>query len=131
MSYVTNKTIFNCMEARGQSYYVGTWGDRGRLSIGLNSGLEMGEGLMPFDLGAFSDPAATIMLADSTVGSTGAPDNARGFQIKADCKPDTQSGISSRHNGGANIGFLDGHAKWYNSTRVWQSNNRAGLHWTP
>ena len=127
--YVRNTQIFVCTEAGGESSYAETWGERGRLSIGLNRDLEDRATNLPYSLAVFSDPSITILLADSTPGDTNPPQNGRGFQVQADRAPNTQSGIGERHSGGTNVGFLDGHAKWYRSSTIWQLNNPAGLRW--
>jgi prepilin-type processing-associated H-X9-DG protein len=49
----------------------------------------------------------------------------------------TVSGVRLlRHNGGANLGFVDGHVKWYPAERIWNSdgdpdNFANGLTWQP
>ena len=68
-------------------------------------------------LGKFRYPAETGMFVDGQYSST----NTQGYYI-AYCRLCNPAGVSSgrdwngigadRHNGGANIGFLDGHAKW-------------------
>jgi prepilin-type N-terminal cleavage/methylation domain-containing protein/prepilin-type processing-associated H-X9-DG protein len=131
MPYVRNQTIFICPDARGKSYFADTWGERGRLSLGLNNSLGDPSNNVPYPMVMFDNLPETILMADSTPGDTNGTENARGFQIQAGCQPNTQSGIGARHNEGTNVEFLDGHAKWYNSTRIWQKTNPAGLKWTP
>ena len=127
--YAQSTEIFICPEAKGESFYADTWAERGRLSIGLNRDLEERTTNTPYPLGAIDEPATTILLADSTPGDTNSPEKARGFQVQADRPPNTKSGIGERHNGGTNVGFLDGHARWYPSSRIWQLDNPAGLRW--
>jgi prepilin-type N-terminal cleavage/methylation domain-containing protein/prepilin-type processing-associated H-X9-DG protein len=130
--YARDTQIFICPSAAGKSQYGQTWADRGPLSIGLNRDMENRTTNLAYALSQFGEPASTILLADSTPAPTGTGSGGgRGFQVQADRQPDAQSAVSSRHNGGANVGFLDGHAKWYAAARIWQANNPAGLRWTP
>jgi prepilin-type N-terminal cleavage/methylation domain-containing protein/prepilin-type processing-associated H-X9-DG protein len=129
--YVRNTQVFVCPDARTRGWYVETWGERGRLPYGLNRDTEDRVNGLPLSLADFEEPSQTIWLADSSPGNTGKPDNMRGFQIVADRQPNTQAAIGERHNGGTVVGLMDGHAKWYKSPAIWQSNNAAGLRWTP
>ena len=128
--YVRNTELFVCPDARGKGWYVDVWADRGRLPYGLNRDTEDQVLDIPHHLSMFEEPSNTIWLADSSPGETKKPDKMRGYQVMADRQPNTQSGIGMRHNGGTNVGFLDGHAKWYESSSVWQLNNSSGLLWT-
>lgn len=131
--YVKNQQVFVCPSApRTNSGYGETWADRGILSIGLNRDIEDTTYNIGYSLSQFQDPSITILLADSTPGATGTgAGGARGYQVQYDRKVNAQSGINDRHNGGTNVGFVDGHAKWYASSRVLPLNNPAGLRWTP
>jgi prepilin-type N-terminal cleavage/methylation domain-containing protein/prepilin-type processing-associated H-X9-DG protein len=129
--YVRNEQLFVCPDAKSQGWYVETWGERGRLPYGLNRDTEDRVNGLPLPLPVFEEPSRTIWIADSTPGSTGNPDKMRGFQITGDREPNTQAGIGERHNGGTTVGLMDGHAKWYKSSSIWQLNNPAGLCWTP
>ncbi|MFP3904563.1 MAG: prepilin-type N-terminal cleavage/methylation domain-containing protein [Armatimonadota bacterium] len=131
MPYVENEQVFLCPEAVGQSRYASTWDDRGWLSIGLNRDLENRVTERPRSLAQFDAPSSSIALADSTPGDTKKPTKARGFQVMADREPNTKSGVGSRHNEGTNVGFVDGHAKWYKSSSIWQADNAAELVWIP
>jgi prepilin-type N-terminal cleavage/methylation domain-containing protein/prepilin-type processing-associated H-X9-DG protein len=129
--YVRNEQVFVCPDARGQGWYVETWAERGRLPYGLNRDTEDRTTNVPRALSEFEEPSRTIWLADSSPGNTGPPEQMRGFQITGDRQPDTRAGIGERHNEGTNVGFMDGHGKWYKSSAIWQLNNPAGLYWTP
>ena len=129
--YVGNTQVYICPDAAGTGAYATTWGERGRLPVGLNRDLEDRTYNLPYSLAVFEYPAETILLADSTPGATGSPTNARGFQVMADRAPNTQSGIGRRHSDGTNVALLDGHAKWYPSARIWPMSNAAGLRWQP
>jgi len=129
--YVRNTQVFICPSARGQSAYGQVWQARGPLSVGLNRDMEDRTTNIAYALSMLQNPAGTIALADSTPAPTTAPTNGRGYQVMADRQPNTQSGVGMRHNEGTNVGFLDGHAKWYKSSTIWQLSNPAGLQWTP
>ena len=129
--YARNTQVFTCPDAKGRSYYAETWNDRGRLSIGLNRDIEDRNTNIAYALSMFEYPSETIVLADSTPGNTGSPEKMRGYQVMADREPDTKSGVGARHSSGTNVGFLDGHAKWYKASSIWQLNNPAGLRWQP
>ncbi|MBM3471895.1 MAG: DUF1559 domain-containing protein [Armatimonadetes bacterium] len=132
LPYLKNTQVFICPSAANQSQYGQVWQDRGPLSLGLNRDLEDRNTNVAYSLSVFQEPATNILLADSTPAPTGTGSGGgRGFQVQADRQPDTQSAIGSRHNDGTSVGFLDGHAKWYASSRIWQLNNPAGLRWLP
>jgi prepilin-type processing-associated H-X9-DG protein len=65
-------------------------------------------------LGAIEDPSAVVYLWESvgsfsvSVGTDG--DNSHGL-VRTDA-------AATRHNGGQNCGFVDGHAKWYKPTAL-------------
>jgi prepilin-type N-terminal cleavage/methylation domain-containing protein/prepilin-type processing-associated H-X9-DG protein len=130
--YVRNTQIFICPSAAGQSQYGQVWTDRGPLSIGLNRDLEDRNTGFAYPLSVFQNPTANLLLADSTPAPTGTGSGGgRGFQVQYDRQPDTQSAIGARHNEGTNIGFLDGHAKWYKASAAYQLSNPSGIRWTP
>ncbi len=127
--YVMNTHVFICPSAADDSIYGQTWNDRGRLSIGLNRDMEDRDTDIARLLSEYAYPSLTILMADSTPNSVSA--GGRGFQVMADCQPNTQSGVGMRHMEGTNVGLLDGHAKWYKSSSIWQMTNPAGLRWVP
>jgi prepilin-type N-terminal cleavage/methylation domain-containing protein/prepilin-type processing-associated H-X9-DG protein len=129
--YVRNTQIFICPSAAGQSAYGDTFINRGPLSIGLNGGIEDPSTNLGYPLSAFQEPSTTIGLGDSTPGVSNPSGSGRGFQILPDRAINGQSGLGARHNDGVNLGFVDGHAKWYVAQRVSQSANPAGLRWVP
>ncbi|MEN6305791.1 MAG: DUF1559 domain-containing protein [Armatimonadia bacterium] len=90
--YVKNTQVFNCPSA------TFNWGGAftSATPIGMNASL------MPCALGTIVYPAQTMMLAD-TAGSAS-------YVFLNSYRTDRW--MSPRHNDGANIGFVDGHAKW-------------------
>jgi prepilin-type N-terminal cleavage/methylation domain-containing protein/prepilin-type processing-associated H-X9-DG protein len=129
--YLHNEDVFYCPDCPKECRYVSTWAERGQLSMGLNRDLEDRRRNVPYCASVFSNPSRTILVADSTPGETASPTNGRGFQVTGDRKPNTQAGIGSRHFGGTNVGFVDGHAAWHVSESIWQIDNPAGLLWQP
>lgn len=118
-----------------------------QLSIGINSALDpygsigclqayAGSGsatstpcvTQPNDA-SFPYPSQTAVFADSvpnnpnTVAAQSNPNNPfpLGFIVNAAFPLNVSGGLSNRHTMGCNIGFLDGHAKWYPMSRVYVS----------
>ena len=130
--YCPNHDVFVCPDCGGESYYADTWKDKNVLSIGLNHDLEDRCTNLPYPASVFAEPARTILLADSSSPSDELPaSKARGFQVTADRRPNTQAGVGCRHFKGTNVGFIDGHAQWFVAERIWQLDNPAGLFWKP
>ena len=128
--YVHSERLFVCPTASPQTF-TERWERRGELSYGLNRHLEDHQTAQPRNLLVFEQPSRTILFADSACGPTTGPDERRGFQIREDRAPDTKAGISSRHGGAANLGFLDGHIRSYEARRVVPALNEAGVWWFP
>ncbi|MBC8136496.1 MAG: prepilin-type N-terminal cleavage/methylation domain-containing protein [Fibrella sp.] len=57
-------------------------------------------------------PAITVVFADSFDRKVGAT-NPNGWWIDPGYGYGRRNGLSNRHNGGTNVAFADGHAKWY------------------
>ncbi len=68
-------------------------------------------------LSSFDKPASSAAFADSFSGppddTAGAQDNL-GFIVNPAFPKNTVGGFTDRHTQGGNIGFVDGHVKWYN-----------------
>ena len=115
-----------------------------QLSIGLNSALDpLGSiacletlGGAPGNPGAcsaqptdsaFPYPSQSAIFADSVPNNPNTystnPNNPfpLGFIVNAAFPIDVSGGLTDRHSSGTNIGFLDGHAKWYPTSRVYAS----------
>lgn len=70
-----------------------------------------------YDLGQYNSPSRTILLADhvgTAYGKAGMIKMATNyFWWPAPCGPKSDSALPTwYHNGGANCGYVDGHAKW-------------------
>ncbi len=71
---------------------------------------------------SISLPSQTISFADGVPSSPGAaypiPVPQVGFTVSGAFPLDVPGGVSNRHTQGTNVGFLDGHVKWYTTTRI-------------
>ncbi|MFO7947123.1 MAG: DUF1559 domain-containing protein [Armatimonadota bacterium] len=74
-------------------------------------------------LAAFEKPAQTVLLADCSRWHL---DGTHG-------SPGSNYWPSPRHNDGANFGFADGHAKWFNADKNWKDarSDDDGILWRP
>jgi prepilin-type N-terminal cleavage/methylation domain-containing protein/prepilin-type processing-associated H-X9-DG protein len=71
-------------------------------------------------IASFPLPSQTVSFADSvpTTPSSTYPGPQVGFIVNGAFPLDVPGGVSDRHTQGANIGFLDGHVKWYTTNRI-------------
>jgi prepilin-type N-terminal cleavage/methylation domain-containing protein/prepilin-type processing-associated H-X9-DG protein len=74
---------------------------------------------MPTD-NSFPYPALSPVFADSVPNSP-ANDDPLGFIVNAAFPLNIPGGLTDRHSMGTNIGFLDGHVKYYRTIRVYVS----------
>jgi prepilin-type N-terminal cleavage/methylation domain-containing protein/prepilin-type processing-associated H-X9-DG protein len=63
-------------------------------------------------------PAQSIIIAEANGLANGWARIAYANVCAADCNPDRQTDSNTRHNGGSNIGFLDGHVKFYSAGAI-------------
>ncbi|MCX7598892.1 MAG: DUF1559 domain-containing protein [Armatimonadetes bacterium] len=78
-----------------------------------------------YSLGQFQYPAQTVLLADAIAFPRLAA-VAYANVCAAECNPGRQIDGNTRHNGGSNIAFVDGHVKWLSAGAIMQS---SGLYW--
>ena len=112
--YINNTQIFNCPSA---SY---TWD--GGYSDDLRYGYSRHIGGL--SLGQIDQPSSTFILGDSAAEAGVNPMTYVLYHTYYDT-----THLATRHNGGANIGMLDGHAKWFKVTEG--SQEVPGLIWMP
>ena len=78
-------------------------------------------------LSVYQSPASTFLLGDGNAfpraGAVAFPNVCGG-----DCNADRQIDANTRHNGGSNIVFVDGHVKWVNARNIM---NGTVFQWTP
>ena len=104
--YIKNTQVFQC-----PSTSAAAW--QGTLNSTTNVGTAMSRHVSGLSLGTFKQPALCVMVADSGVLIDG---TGRTYYL---CDGDAYVGSGNngpcpeaRHNDGANLGFVDGHAKW-------------------
>jgi prepilin-type N-terminal cleavage/methylation domain-containing protein/prepilin-type processing-associated H-X9-DG protein len=109
LPYVKNVQIYQCPSKRMSSMFDGSLLD-GTLNAGYGLNYaHYADGTNPSGkaLGEADDASAVVLLLESDGSfyiSEGAASLHPGWVPTADW--------SKRHNGGSNVGFLDGHAKW-------------------
>jgi prepilin-type N-terminal cleavage/methylation domain-containing protein/prepilin-type processing-associated H-X9-DG protein len=116
--YVKNEQIFICPSDQNRDPGYG-WNYR-FISYGWRDpGNAVGD---PFTtLGTVEYPSETIILAD-----------AHNYYVRGPGTSHTSYWPKARHNGGANFGLADGHAKWYKADFNWQHGYSSdGLYWRP
>ncbi|MEN6546674.1 MAG: DUF1559 domain-containing protein [Armatimonadia bacterium] len=106
--YTKNIQIFNCPSA--------TYAWAGEVTTGLKYGYNANN-LADVSLGTVQYPAQTLCIADTEGGSA--------YSFLSSYRTDRY--IVDRHNGGANINFCDGHAKWM---KVFTDSSGIGLPFT-
>jgi len=112
--------------------------DTAQLGIGMNSSVDPYGSLACFSgiltagstagcttaptLNSFNAPSQAAIFADSVPSAPddNNPQNDLGYVVNPafPTSPNMSGGISPRHTGGFNIGFADGHVKWYNATQA-------------
>ena len=128
--YLRNEQILRCpssgsasIATRNYGFVRQTTGYRGSTGSFVHpDGTSISGIAAPVSLARVTAPSETALMAD---GSHWYLELA--FWYRTD-SPDTSVGgayyhVSDRHNGGANVGFFDGHAKWYASTAPYGPQN--------
>ena len=134
--YVKNKQLAACPSATTIANFRGCWDPVNvipDLSYGMNEWIEHNVNAAGYTnnccdgrllkMVTWTYPAETLLLADSKCGMIWGNEPVTGIIFRAawpdsdycQCggaqNPDPTKG--SRHNGGANVAFMDGHVKWY------------------
>jgi prepilin-type N-terminal cleavage/methylation domain-containing protein/prepilin-type processing-associated H-X9-DG protein len=123
--YVRNDQLYTCPSApRNLAWDSNTYGNSG--TYGYNSFFMNDD-----PLAMFKKPAETIMIADTPEATTGnrfrarpdIPDGSGGFigAPWSNWADQTQSRVAYRHQGQANVVFLDGHCKTMRRGDVYKS----------
>jgi len=109
LPYVRNQQMYRCPDDRGCRPF-GTPNERW-WSYCFNRGCEYGPN-QPGWLSAFEDPSNTIILFDGAEPDHGVELTDNNSLDKPDQWDDDARAAYTRHNGGLNLTFIDGHAKW-------------------
>ena len=109
MPYVNNQQVFTCSsnERRKQTWL--TYGMSCEREIRCQSYHGNASLLSLADIKA---PAEVILIAETPYGGS-SHRTCPPYHTSTNCRPITLNEGDSLHNGGANYGFFDGHAKWY------------------
>ena len=118
--YIKNWQIFLCPSDSGRTIVANNGAPGSTLSYGLSVAYYGGSGVAgvtvtsPYGkaLGAIQAPAETIILGDFTAFEMG-------WQYISS-QQNLMTYLPNRHNDGNNVGFADGHAKWYKPSDLMQ-----------
>jgi prepilin-type N-terminal cleavage/methylation domain-containing protein/prepilin-type processing-associated H-X9-DG protein len=105
------------------SYGMGRWADCTNANPYEKSG---------FRIARYQYPANSLLAADSAHHDDGCSrweKIAYASVCGAGCNPGNQTETNTRHNGGADLAFMDGHVKWFSAGRLaatWQNQVRPG-----
>ncbi|MEN6643889.1 MAG: prepilin-type N-terminal cleavage/methylation domain-containing protein [Armatimonadia bacterium] len=118
--YIKNWQIFLCPSDSGRTIVANNGAPGSSVSYGYSAAYYGGSGVAgvtitsPYakSLGTITAPAETIMIADYT-------GHEISWQYLAN-QPNLSTFLPNRHNDGVNVGFVDGHAKWYKPTDLMQ-----------
>ncbi len=108
-SYIDNRDVFRC-----PSYKYHNYDDLLHFSYGFNIFLSGS------DMSKIASPTQRIMVADSFPRLY--PHMGWYYLTKAE-------GVGTRHSGGANILFVEGHVKWYRASDIPSSGDESVLWW--
>ena len=131
--YVKNQQLYRCPSSQsaggwpmpGPGYNAGvTWAPE-MLSYGMGRWAECSNSdpyeKPGYQLAKYAFPSHTIMLCDAAHRDDGASrweKVAYANVCGAGCNPDRRTYANTRHNGGSNIAFVDGHVKWYSAETI-------------
>ena len=122
--YINNQQIFRCPSADPFAWPSAGLSSASRTEISYGYTWDNSPTSSHAMLAKIMNPAETVFIADGlgymfypipTSGPRAV--NGTGYRIQA------------RHNGGANLGFVDGHSKWYSLSVINAENNTAGADW--
>jgi prepilin-type N-terminal cleavage/methylation domain-containing protein/prepilin-type processing-associated H-X9-DG protein len=118
--YLKNRQIFKCPSNDGAG-----WNGNMRRAKGYAVTPPFHEGWSPQGLriAKASAPAEGLMVVETEVGCSDVGDwCAQGYWNNCQANPEENNAVRGRHNGGQNMIYGDGHAKWM---KVRQTKNRA------
>ncbi|MGI5820427.1 MAG: DUF1559 domain-containing protein [Armatimonadota bacterium] len=125
--YVKNQQVFVCPSGRNSQHarslsYGWNWREFGYLSS--TGGFSNNPSTT---LGEIEKPAETILLGDSEDPNARSSTSGPRYLYRRDTTNPTL--LPTRHNGGGNMGLLDGHAKWYQVSELQRSTPGVAAPW--
>jgi len=121
MPYVGNEQVFACPSSANHVFTAYADGNRGYMSIGYNWAFNLDLGVK--SMASIQYPTQLVCFGDTNSGPTA--DGYRGYEFSmASRNCGANEALLARHNGGANLGFADGHAKWMAESSI---NARQGI----
>ena len=126
MPYLKNEQVFKCPSSSNHVFTEYANGNRGYMSVGYNWYFTIDSGAKA--MADLDFPAQDVFFGDTNNGN--AADGYRGYEFAMSTRNcgDLEA-LLARHNGGANLGFADGHAKWMPENAI---NARQGIYlWGP
>ncbi|MCE5241424.1 DUF1559 domain-containing protein [bacterium] len=125
--YIKNWQVFACPSGETNRDWSSSVNTQGQGSYGYDSATSGGLGGV--SLGSLSTPAARILVSDARhwglascwPGNAAYPTYNSSEWVAPNCGANAQAHWnerSSRHNGGSNVGFVDGHAKWLPAQKI-------------
>jgi len=108
-SYVKSTSVYVCPDdgpgrQAGDSYAINSCVTASTLGLQPNPGRA---------LAAFEAPASLVLLAEEAYDPDGVPNGSASTDDGILWYTSPTNTSSTRHNGGANAAFLDGHVRWY------------------
>lgn len=133
--YVKSTQIYFCPSSASTSYYSSNYGFvnqvvgycQSRTGFTLPTGGSCATASAPRAMSTVASPSERVFVSDAAnwntevtywyrTDNTGTPNATMATSVGG-----AYYWIDSRHNGGANCGFVDGHAKWLSGTNPWRS----------
>ena len=116
--YVKNWQCFNCPSGESRDWSLIT--TQGQGSYGYD------EGLGGVSLGSLNTPTNRLLVSDARhwsiascyPGNVAYPTAGGGYSPCGASQQANWTDVHTRHNGGSNVGFADGHAKWLAASTV-------------
>ena len=122
--YVQNQDLFDCPSAERDQHWGGNF--QNNVSYGWNRALaHYGSLSRGFRLRDIAEPSTHQAVSDVIPGDP----NVGISYYQRDGWRDDHGAVDDRHNGGANVGFVDGHAKWHQVNT--DANREAGTNEIP
>jgi len=118
--YIKNWQVFACPSGETNRDWSSSVNTQGQGSYGYDSGLG------GVSLGSLQTPASRILVADARhwaipacwPGNVAYPTYGSGYSPCGASAQANWTDAHTRHNGGSNVGLVDGHAKWLPAQKI-------------